>query len=219
MNSKYLSIINSLLIVTIAVFLIFKLSSSTKPTTINEDAAQLKNTESSSVVLEDLSKSAIDNGNIDFSNLKIAFVNSDTVSTYYQFAKDVQATLLKKQSSAEKQIKNKYKEYEKMVGEYQQSAKIMGQSEAQEKGQQIALLEQEIMSLEQSLNQKLAADEMKITSDYVIQTNTYMQVIGKQLGYDYVMSYRLGGPMLYANPNYDITNQVIELLNIEYNAK
>jgi outer membrane protein len=219
MNSKYLSVINSLLIVTIAIVLIFQLSSSTKSTATNEDSVQLKNNEASAVALEDLSKSATVNANIDFSNLKIAFVNSDTVSTHYQFAKDVQAALLKKQSSAEKQIKNKYREYEKMVGEYQQSAKIMGQSEAQEKGQQIALLEQEIMSLEQSLNQKLSAEEMKITSDYVIQTNTYMQVIGKQLGYDYVMSYRLGGPMLYANPNFDITNQVIELLNIEYKAK
>jgi outer membrane protein len=219
MNSKYLSVINSLLIVTIAIVLIFQLSSSTKSTATNEDSVQLKNNEASAVALEDLSKSATVNANIDFSNLKIAFVNSDTVSTHYQFAKDVQAALLKKQSSAENQIKNKYREYEKMVGEYQQSAKIMGQSEAQEKGQQIALLEQEIMSLEQSLNQKLSAEEMKITSDYVIQTNTYMQVIGKQLGYDYVMSYRLGGPMLYANPNFDITNQVIELLNIEYKAK
>lgn len=216
MKSTYLPILNSGLILIIVCILIFN--------SIKEDDNEISNDKNINPQQEQAVQSnpiaieKISSDELDFSNLKIAFVNSDTVSTYYEFAKDVQASLLKKQSSAEKQIKNKYKEYEKMVGAYQQSAKIMGQSEAQEKGQQIALLEQEIMQLEQSLNQKLTSEELKITSDYVIQTNSYMQGIGKQLGFDYVLSYRMGGPMLYANPELDITNKVIELLNIEYKA-
>ena len=43
-----------------------------------------------------------------------------------------------------------------------------------------------------------------------------MQEIGKEIGYDYVMSYRVGGAMLYANTNLDITPQIIELLNQRY---
>ena len=218
MKFTYLSILNSILIAAIAFVLIFKLNSNSSESDISQKPSESAVIEKPANPLP-ATTSSVANSTIDFSNLKIAFVNSDTVSTYYQFAKDVQASLLKKQSSAEKQIKNKYKEYERMVNEYQQSAKIMGQSEAQEKGQQIALLEQEIMQLEQSLNQKLTTEELKITSNYVTQTNTYMQGIGKQLGYDYVLSYRMGGPMLYANAELDITGQVIELLNIEYKAK
>ncbi|MDG2369345.1 MAG: OmpH family outer membrane protein, partial [Flavobacteriales bacterium] len=122
------------------------------------------------------------------------------------------------QSSAKNQVKNKYNEYQRMVDDYQQSAKIMGQSEAEEKAQKIGLLENEIMQLEQSLNQKLSNDELQLTTDYVTQTNVYMQKIGEQLGYDYVLSYRLGGEMLYANPNLDITNEVIIMLNNEYKS-
>ena len=218
MKFTYLSILNSILIAAIAFVLIFKLNSNSAESDISQKPSESAVIEKPANPLP-ATTSSVANSTIDFSNLKIAFVNSDTVSTYYQFAKDVQASLLKKQSSAEKQKKNKYKEYERMVNEYQQSAKIMGQSEAQEKGQQIALLEQEIMQLEQSLNQKLTTEELKITSNYVTQTNTYMQGIGKQLGYDYVLSYRMGGPMLYANAELDITGQVIVLLNIEYKAK
>ena len=218
MKFTYLSILNSILIAAIAFVLIFKLNSNSAESDISQKPSESAVIEKPANPLP-ATTSSVASSTIDFSNLKIAFVNSDTVSTYYQFAKDVQASLLKKQSSAEKQIKNKYKEYERMVNEYQQSAKIMGQSEAQEKGQQIALLEQEIMQLEQSLNQKLTTEELKITSNYVTQTNNYMQGIGKQLGYDYVLSYRMGGPMLYANAELDITGQVIELLNIEYKAK
>ena len=54
--------------------------------------------------------------------------------------------------------------------------------------------------------------------NYIMKTNDFMQDIGQRLGYDYVMSYRAGGAMLYANPNHDITNEIIELLNQEYKS-
>ena len=54
--------------------------------------------------------------------------------------------------------------------------------------------------------------------DYILKTHEYMQVIGKELGYDYVLSFRIGGPMLYADPAHDITQDVIKLLNERYNS-
>ena len=39
--------------------------------------------------------------------MSIAFVNSDTVSKYYEFAKKIQKTLTSKRLEAENQIKNK----------------------------------------------------------------------------------------------------------------
>ena len=45
-------------------------------------------------------------------SLNIAFVNSDTVSKYYEFAKKIQKTLTTKRSEAEEQIKSKYFAYE-----------------------------------------------------------------------------------------------------------
>ena len=64
----------------------------------------------------------------------------------------------------------------------------------------------------------MSEEELKITEDYILKTHEYMQVIGKELGYDYVLSFRIGGPMLYADPAHDITQDVIELLNERYNS-
>jgi outer membrane protein len=218
MSNKNSTIINLILIIAVAILFYLQFSTSNDSPNINEISSS-NDTTISNVANEYLVPTI--NKNIseeDFTNLKIAFVNSDTVSTHYLFAKDVQKSLLKKQSSAKNQVKNKYNEYQRMVDDYQQSAKIMGQSEAEEKAQKIGLLENEIMQLEQSLNQKLSSEELQLTTDYVTQTNVYMQKIGKQLGYDYVLSYRLGGEMLYANPNLDITNEVIIMLNNEYKS-
>ncbi len=154
----------------------------------------------------------------DSSSLRIAYVNSDTVSKYYKYAQKVQSTLLSKRNAAEKQIKNKYKSYEGLVKEFEKASPIMGEREKMEKAQKIRLLEQEIMKVEQELSQQLANEEIIMTQSYVVKTNEYMQVIGKKLGFDYVLSYRVGGPMLYANSNLDITSNIINLLNTSYQS-
>ena len=151
------------------------------------------------------------------STLKIAYVNSDTVSKHYLFAEKIQTALLAKRSSAENQIKGKYNSYQKMVTDYQNEAPIMGQREAAEKAQNIGLLEQEIMKLEKDLSDRLALEEIELTTEYIKATDVYMQKIGRKLGYDYVLSYRLGGPMLFADSVHEITSKIIIELNKEYN--
>jgi outer membrane protein len=150
--------------------------------------------------------------------LNVAYVNSDTVSKYYEFAKKIQKTLTTKRSEAEGQIKSKYFAYESLVQEFEKASPIMGDREKMEKAQKIRLLEQEIMQVEQQLSEQVSRQELELTQSYIVKTNDYMQEIGKTLGYDYVMSYRVGGAMLYANERHDITNEIIKLLNERYES-
>ena len=150
--------------------------------------------------------------------LNIAFVNSDTVSKYYEFAKKIQKSLTSKRSEAEGQIKSKYFAYESLVQEFEKASPIMGDREKMEKAQKIRLLEQEIMQVEQQLSDQVSRQELELTQSYIEKTNDYMQEIGKTLGYDYVMSYRIGGAMLYANERHDITTEIIKLLNERYES-
>jgi outer membrane protein len=151
-------------------------------------------------------------------SVNIAFVNSDTVSKYYEFAKKIQKTLTTKRSEAEGQIKSKYFAYESLVQEFEKASPIMGDREKMEKAQKIRLLEQEIMQVEQQLSEQVSREELELTQSYIVKTNDYMQEIGKTLGYDYVMSYRVGGAMLYANERHDITTEIIKLLNERYES-
>ena len=127
------------------------------------------------------------------------------------YAKKIQKTLTTKRSEAEGQIKSKYFAYESLVQEFEKASPIMGDREKMEKAQKIRLLEQEIMQVEQQLSEQVSRQELELTQSYIVKTNDYMQEIGKTLGYDYVMSYRVGGAMLYANERHDITNEIIKL--------
>ena len=169
------------------------------------------NTENIPTVEKELAIQPLNEG-----GLNIAFVNSDTVSKYYEFAKKIQKTLTTKRSEAEGQIKSKYFAYESLVQEFEKASPIMGDREKMEKAQKIRLLEQEIMQVEQQLSEQVSRQELELTQSYIVKTNDYMQEIGKTLGYDYVMSYRVGGAMLYANERHDITNEIIKLLNERY---
>jgi len=171
------------------------------------------NTENIPTVEKELAIQPLNEG-----GLNIAYVNSDTVSKYYEFAKKIQKTLTTKRYEAEGQIKSKYFAYESLVQEFEKASPIMGDREKMEKAQKIRLLEQEIMQVEQQLSEQVSRQELELTQSYIVKTNDYMQEIGKTLGYDYVMSYRVGGAMLYANERHDITNEIIKLLNERYES-
>ncbi|MBH18934.1 MAG: hypothetical protein CL851_00740 [Crocinitomicaceae bacterium] len=174
---------------------------------------KIENSENNEVIQSQLIVNR-ESGNI----LNIAYVNSDTVSKYYEFAKKIQKDLTNKRSEAENQIKSKYFAYESLVKEFEKASPIMGDREKMEKAQKIRLLEQEIMQVEQQLSAQVSSEELRLTEGYILKTNEFMQDIGHRLGYDYVMSYRIGGAMLYANPNLDITKDIIKLLNQEYES-
>jgi len=218
-NNNLLIISNAVLGIAVAILFILHFSSKTPENKNTEDQnSTLINPENGTKenALDISDNASLSNIGASFSNLKIAFVNSDTLAKYYTLQKELKDDLLKKQSKAESQIKKKYAQYQKLVSEYQQAAEIMGQNEAAEKAQTIALLEQEIMQLEQKLSQNLADEELKATNNFVTVTDKFLQKIGANLGFDYVLSYRLGGPMLYANPALDITQEILTQLNEAY---
>jgi outer membrane protein len=130
--------------------------------------------------------------------LIIGYVNSDTVTANYLFSKQLNADLMAKQSSAENKLR---KEAEKL----QTQAELMKRQE-------------ELQMMEYELSQKLQDKGYKANYDYIMATDKYLQKIGKELGYDYIFGYRTGDLVMYANPDFDITKQVIELLNNEYRA-
>ena len=121
-----------------------------------------------------------DSGNV----VNIAYVNSDTVSKYYEYAKKIQKDLTNKRSEAENQIKSKYFAYESLVKEFEKASPIMGDREKMEKAQKIRLLEQEIMQVEQQLSAQVSKEELRLTEGYIMKTNEFMQDIGQRLGYD-----------------------------------
>lgn len=149
--------------------------------------------------------------------IKIAYVNGDSILLHYkEFKKESEAMELK-QRAAEEQLQSKGAALEKEIMTYQQKAQtgtLTGKEmEAREKylgSRQEALLAerdrmaQEIMKETGEINKRLQA---------VLQEK--LNAIKEEEGFDFILSYVEGGPLLVADKKYDITDKVLKELNGE----
>jgi outer membrane protein len=151
------------------------------------------------------------------SGIKIAYVNGDSILLHYkEFKKESEAMEIK-QRAAEEQLQSKGAALEKEIMTYQQKAQtgtLTGKEmEAREKylgSRQEALLAerdrmaQEIMKETGEINKRLQA---------VLQEK--LNAIKEEEGFDFILSYVEGGPLLVADKKYDITDKVLKELNGE----
>jgi Skp family chaperone for outer membrane proteins len=152
----------------------------------------------------------------DVPGAKIAWANSDSVAKYYSLANELRKNLEEQKIAAQSTLEGMYGQFEKKQKALEKEAPILGQTELQQKYQALQMLEQEILQKEQMLQQELSQNEYSATTGYINLTNEFMQKIGQKLGYDYVISFAAGGQLMYGNPAFDITDEIISELNAAY---
>ena len=210
MNNKGSLIVNSILGLAIIILFVLHFSGATK-SNVTDTVAEEEKVEPVSVV----KKHPADSNMV---GLTIGYVNSDTVTVNYLFSKQLNADLMAKQSSAENKLRKEAEKLQADAQKFQQGAPIMGREELERTQAELMQRQEELQMMEYELSQKLQDKGYKANYDYIMATDKYLQKIGKELGYDYIFGYRTGDLVMYANPDFDITKQVIELLNNEYRA-
>ena len=152
----------------------------------------------------------------------IAFVNTDSLLTQYEFFKNNQTNLEARGRRAESDLQSRSRTLENEVRSAQQRAQSgsLTQQEAMELEQQIMKKQQDLMSYRDKLTQDLAAEEQRLVRELNENIVAYLKDYGQQQHYTYVLGYNLGNSnVLFAADSLDITQQVLRGLNEEYSAK
>ena len=156
------------------------------------------------------------------SGLKIAFVNSDSLNKNYKYFEDAKTEIGLELAKAQGRIQGKENSLRKKYSELEKKAQS-GQMWNDEIQVEAAKLQEEEMKLgqeAQELQAKLANVEYEVTLKVINETADYLNDIGKQLGYDYVLTYSKSNQIiLFANDELDITDYVTVKLNKAYAAK
>ena len=136
-----------------------------------------------------------------------------------------------KESTEAKDIEEQYKDQSKVMGgqleaevskfkseaaSFKQNAMANGQAWAQQKGAELQQREQELSYAQQAMLQQLQ-EESGVEMDTLVKT--YRKVIkdyGKEKGYDYIYGTGETASILYAKDSYDITNDILKLVNDKY---
>ena len=75
------------------------------------------------------------------------------------------------------------------------------------------------MQLQEQYSAELAQKEYNMNLVLLDSVRNYVYRLNKRYNYDYILSYNMVGNIILAKDTFDITQPVLEGLNLEYNEK
>ena len=76
--------------------------------------------------------------------------------------------------------------------------------------------QQELQALQQKLSDELASENQKNSLQLRDSINSFLKIYNQNKGYDLIISNTGFDNLLYANPAYNITQEIIDGLNARY---
>jgi outer membrane protein len=173
--------------------------------------------------------------------LPIAYINVDTLLVNYQFAKDMNEILQRKQEDArlamtqrvtasENQVKLAQSKLEKEAQEFREKAeKGIFATPERAQSEQARLMKQEqdlqalnqrlsteIQSLQEKLTQDMMAEQQKMDAQFKDSLDSALATYNADKRFHIIFSNVMNNNILYADQQYDITRDVLNLLNSRY---
>lgn len=151
---------------------------------------------------------------------KIVYVNADTLSEQYVYFKDIRERLEAKAKKAQNDLQSKGQAFQRELAEAEQKAPTMSAAERQATEERLARKQQELAQLNQNASNSLAQDEATEFNAVYTTITDYLAKHADEEGYQYVLTYSKTNPaVLYADVKLDITKEIVDALNKEYEAK
>lgn len=152
------------------------------------------------------------------SNLQIAYVNSDSLLSKYEYFKDKAEELEAKRVKLEAEFNNRAQGLQSEFQNLQQTAQNMTMAQAKAAEENLMKKRENLMQYQQSLQQQLVTEETKVNNELYDKVSNYLNEYGKKNNFQLVLTYTKGSGVLYANDSLNITNQVITGLNEAYKS-
>lgn len=153
--------------------------------------------------------------------VKIAYVNADTLDAKYEWLKEQKAALEQRIQNAQKTMGSKKDALMKDMAAFQQKYESGTVPPAQlEKEYGVLTQRQQKLAEEEGrLSKQLSDEQEKAMNVLMSNVEAKLKNLQSQIGYDYILSYSKGGPVLLANDSLNITREVLELLNAKEEKK
>ena len=138
------------------------------------------------------------------SNMKIAYVEIDS---------------LLKEENIRTTLNEKAKKLDADAKEFQRKLENNGfatRERAEQEQMRLMKQQQELQALQQKLSDELASENQKNSLKLRDSINSFLKIYNQNKGYDLIISNTGFDNLLYANPAYNITQEIIDGLNARY---
>lgn len=149
--------------------------------------------------------------------LKIAYVEVDSIMTQYKFCKDYSLILQKKGQNIQNTLASKQQQLQAAAANFQQKVQQNAYTREQAEGIQAGLQKQsnDLQALDQRLSNEFQVETAKYNNALRDSIQHFLAAYNKDKKYSLILS-KAGDNLLYADKAYDITNEVIAGLNKAY---
>ena len=149
--------------------------------------------------------------------LKIAYVEVDSIMTQYKFCKDYSLILQKKGQNIQNTLAAKQQQLQAAAANFQQKVQQNAYTREQAEGIQAGLQKQsnDLQALDQRLSNEFQVETAKYNNALRDSIQHFLAAYNKDKKYSLILS-KAGDNLLYADKAYDITNEVIAGLNKAY---
>jgi outer membrane protein len=149
---------------------------------------------------------------------KTAYVDTSKLMSEYTEAKDIEAKYKAKSEEMGKELEAEVARFKTEAASFQKNAQVNGQAWAQQKGAELQKREQQLQYAQQSIAQQLQQESGVEIDSVVSNVKKFIKSYGKEQGYAYIYGTGEAATILYAEDKYDITKDIIKLLNDKYKS-
>ena len=149
-------------------------------------------------------------------NLPIAYVDIDSLLTNYNLARDLNEEMLTRQENARASVNEKGRKLEKEMAEFERKVKnnaFLSQDRFEQEQQRLLKQQQELQTYAQQLENELLQEQQKMLAQVTDSITNFIKEYNKDGKYEVILN---KNSTLFINPAYNITGEIITLLNKRY---
>ena len=167
--------------------------------------------------LKAISSQVVKDDTISKRQLKIAYVDLDSIQEHYDYYKEKMTEFEKRKETADRDLNGAYQKIEGERQAFAQRGNTITQAEAENFQREYTRKMQNLESQRKSLENDIQSEGVKTMEDLRKKINEFLQVYNKSHGYSYIFSHSSGVNFLfYKDTIYNITPEVVKGLNDSY---
>jgi len=149
----------------------------------------------------------------------IAYVEIDSIILNFDMYFDLRENLMAKQQSSEAELNTKGRQYESGARDYEDKVRkgLVTRATAAEMEQNLLQQQQDLLALRDQLENQLIEEEQVMNRKILNYIYEFLEEFSADYDYDYILAKSFGSPLMYANGDLDITDEVLAGVNDKYN--
>lgn len=151
-----------------------------------------------------------------YNNQKLVYIDSNKLLAGYRGMIDAQADFQKKSQTWKANVDTLMAEVQRSIMDYEKESPKMSAKEKELSRELIKTKQKQLQDYQRAIQEQSAQKDQEMTQQVLVKVNTFLTEYGKSKDYNIIFGATTSGNIIYAEEAMDITDEVLELLNSQY---